>query len=93
MRNCSSLGTKVPTLSTLPANSGRRLSGRNGTPPLTAFSSREANTYGQLTSRAAFPCSNASRAVPSSARLIDGSAPGAVATDFRTRSAATVAAR
>ena len=77
----------------LPASSGIRLSGRNGTPPFTAFSSMDASTYGQLTSSAALPCSTASRAVPASVRVIDGSAPGAVATDLRIRSAATVAAR
>ena len=55
----------------------------NGTPPLTAFSSIDGSTNGQLTSSAALPCSSASRAVPSSVWVIDGSAPGAVATAFR----------
>ena len=68
-------------------------SGRNGTPPLTAFSSSDGSTNGQFTSSAALPCSSASRAVPSSVWVIDGSAPGAVATDLMTCSALTVAAR
>src|ERR1700761_883122 len=93
MRNCSSVGTNVPTSLMLPANFGFRLSGRNGTPPFTAFSSMDASAYGQLTSSAAFPCSNASRAVPASVRVTEGSAPGAVATDFMICSALTVAAR
>ena len=77
----------------LPARSGRRLSGKNATPPFTAFSSMDASAYGQLTSSAALPCSNANREVPASVRVIDGSAPGAVATDLRICSALTVAAR
>ncbi len=77
----------------LPASSGSWFSGKKATPPFTAFSSMEASTNGQLTSSAALPCSTANRAVPSSVRVIDGSAPGAVATDFRIRSAVTVAAR
>src|SRR5580693_2549303 len=77
----------------LPAKSGRRLSGKNGTPPFTAFSRMDASAYGQLTSSAALPCSNANREVPASVRVIDGSAPGAVATDLRIRRALTVAAR
>ena len=55
------------------------MSGRNATPPLTAFSSMDGSTNGQFTSSAALPCSNARRAVPSSVWVIDGSAPGAVA--------------
>ncbi|BCO72223.1 hypothetical protein MINTM008_15580 [Mycobacterium intracellulare] len=77
----------------LPASRGSWLSGRTGTPPFTAFSSIDASAYGQLTASAARPCSTANRAVPSSVRVIDGSAPGAVATDLRIRSASTVAAR
>src|SRR3984885_9128992 len=77
----------------LPAKFALRLSGRNGTPPFTAFSSIDASAYGQLTSSAALPCSNASRAVPASDRVTEGSAPGAVATDFMICSALTVAAR
>ena len=91
--NCSSVGEKVPTSLMAPASSGLVFSGRNGTPPLTEFSSIEANTNGQLTSSAALPCSRASRAVPSSVWVIDGSAPGAVATDLMICSALTVAAR
>ncbi|CNW17959.1 Uncharacterised protein [Mycobacterium tuberculosis] len=53
----------------------------------------DANTNGQLTSSAALPCSKANRALPSSVRVIEGSAPGVVATDLRICSALTVAAR
>src|SRR5271170_5258884 len=77
----------------LPTKSGRRFSGRNRTPPFTAFSSMDASAYGQLTSSAALPCSNANLEEPASVRVIDGSAPGAVATDLRICSALTVAAR
>ena len=77
----------------LPLRSSRSLSGRKGTPPLTAFSSIDGSTNGQLTSSAALPCSSASRAVPSSVWVIDGSAPGAVATALMICSALTVAAR
>src|ERR1700730_11495531 len=77
----------------LPAKFALRLSGKNGTPPFTAFSSIDGSAYGQLTSSAAFPCSNASRAVPASVRVTEGSAPGAVATDFMICNALTVAAR
>src|SRR5277367_5425007 len=77
----------------LPAKFALRLSGKNGTPPFTAFSSIDASAYGQLTSSAAFPCSNASRAVPASVRVTEGSAPGAVATDFMICNALTVAVR
>ena len=77
----------------LPASVGSLSSGRKLTPPLTAFSSIDGSTNGQFTSSAALPCSSASRAVPSSVWVIDGSAPGAVATDFMICSALTVAAR
>src|SRR5277367_2861527 len=77
----------------LPAKFALRLSGKNGTPPFTAFSSIDASAYGQLTSSAAFPCSSASREVPESVRVTEGSAPGAVATDFMICNAVTVAVR
>src|SRR6478609_5586587 len=77
----------------LPASAGSLSSGRKPTPPLTAFSNIDGSTNGQLTSNAALPCSSASRAVPSSVWVIDGSAPGAVATSLMICSALTVAAR
>src|SRR3954451_20282545 len=77
----------------LPAKLASLFSGKNATPPLTAFSSSDGSTYGQLTSSAALPCSNANRAVVSSVWVTDGSAPGAVATDLMICSALTVAAR
>src|ERR1700682_1436256 len=91
--NCSSVGENVPASLMLPARSDCLSSGRKLTPPLTAFSSIDGRTNGQFTSSGALPCSSASRAVPSSVWVIDGSAPGAVATSFMTCSALTVAAR
>ena len=60
---------------------------------MTAFSNIDGSTNGQFTSSAALPCSRASRAVPSSVWVTDGSAPGAVATEWMISSALTVAAR
>src|SRR3954471_24465021 len=77
----------------LPARAGSFESGRKPAPPLTAFSSIDGSTNGQFTSSAALPCSSASRAVPSSVWVIDGSAPGAAATAFMICKALTVAAR
>ena len=91
--NCSSVGEKLPASLIAPASAGSSLSGKNATPPLTAFSSMDGSTNGQLTSSAALPCSKARRAVPSSVWVIDGSAPGAVATSLMICSALTVAAR
>src|SRR5262245_2675607 len=90
--NCSSVGENVPTSLMLPARSGCLSNGRKLTPPLTAFSSIDGSTNGQFTSSAALPCSSASRAVPSSVWVMDGSAPGAVATAFMISRALTVAA-
>src|SRR6201997_672776 len=53
----------------------------------------DGNTNGQFTSSAALPCSSASRDDSSVVWVIDGSAPGAVATSLMICSALTVAAR
>src|ERR1700757_2318966 len=53
----------------------------------------DGNTNGQFTSSAALPCSSASRDDSSLVWVIDGSAPGAVATSLMICSALTVAAR